>query len=221
MRVLALVFVFSFAINGSAQSSFGARPAFSSAGDLTKTPLPSLPPTDRTVPITGDSVTLRQLAARPSARAIRETQKAARFATRGQHAKAVILLERAVQDSPAYYEAHNNLGVEYDRLNRTREAEAEFGRLIELDPDCAVGYANLGVLVYNTGRYRDSERMARQAVQRQAGYDLGQFLLAMSLLQQNRGLPEARRLLLAASHSIPEASSALQVLDAKALKSNR
>ena len=212
MRAISLVsLVLLPAICGSAQTYFGATngsaPALRNSAE---------PYAWTTAPPPADSVTLRQLAARPSAHALRDIRKASRLSVLGEHAKAVVLLEHAVRDSPDYYEAHNDLGIEYNAADRVAEAEAEFRKLLALDPSCAVGCANLGVLIYNAGHYRESEQIARRAMQRQAGYDLAEFLLAMSLVQQNRELNQARRLLFAASRTIPEATAALQTLEVTA-----
>jgi tetratricopeptide (TPR) repeat protein len=144
---------------------------------------------------------------------LHDVEKAIKLSGQGEHIKALAFLEHAVHDSPDYFTAHNWLAVEYSALHRFPDAVTEFQRLVASDPESPIGYANLAVVSYNAGRYDESEEIARRALQVRGDYNLAQFVLAMSLLRQNRETEQARHLLISASRTIPAAISALQIMD--------
>ena len=59
---------------------------------------------------------------------------------------AVPHLEKIVKEIPDFYDAHINLGMVYEDLSRMREAEAEFRRAHELNPESARPLTALGRL---------------------------------------------------------------------------
>jgi len=59
---------------------------------------------------------------------------------------AVTHLEKIVKEIPDFYDAHMNLGLVYQDLMRRREAEAEFRKANELNPESARPLAALGRL---------------------------------------------------------------------------
>lgn len=96
-------------------------------------------------------VGLKQLQAKIPAKAIDEYKKALQESTAGKHSKAVERLEKATKLAPDFYEAQNNLGAQYLRLQRFTEAEAAFERARELNPGAAEPLLNLGSLYYQQG----------------------------------------------------------------------
>lgn len=215
MRVLNVAtLAFSLALAASAQD----YPAFSHSSSSSRSSTSQSSTSGRapagvmTVP--DDRISVHQLAEKPSPRASRNLIKGVTLATKGQHEKAVAWLEKSVTEAPDFFTAHNWLGVEYKILHRVPEAVAQFERLIELDPTCPIGYTNLAVIAFNESRLSDAEQFARRALQVDSQFNLAQFVLAMSLLQQNREAENARRLLIAASRTIPAATIALQSVHA-------
>jgi len=59
---------------------------------------------------------------------------------------AVTHLEKIVKEIPDFYDAHINLGLVYQDLKRRREAEAEFRKANQLNPESARPLAALGRL---------------------------------------------------------------------------
>jgi len=59
---------------------------------------------------------------------------------------AVTHIEKIVKEIPDFYDAHMNLGLVYQDLKRRREAEAEFRKANELNPESARPLAALGRL---------------------------------------------------------------------------
>jgi len=65
----------------------------------------------------------------------------------GKHPElAVTYLEKVVNAVPDFYDAHINLGIVYQELSRRREAELEFHKAHDLNPESARPLAALGRL---------------------------------------------------------------------------
>ncbi len=57
-----------------------------------------------------------------------------------------------------------NLGLAYLEDNKLPEAEAEFKKLIDLDPKESMGYANLGVVYLRMGKMEEAEKQIQQGL---------------------------------------------------------
>ncbi len=57
------------------------------------------------------------------------------------------------------------LGLAYLEENNLDEAETEFKKLIELDPNESLGYANLGLVYVRMGKYSDAEKQLKKAIE--------------------------------------------------------
>ena len=56
------------------------------------------------------------------------------------------LYTATIEQNPDCFMAHNNLGIEYERSGRPREAEAEYRAAIASKPDLPEAHYNLGHL---------------------------------------------------------------------------
>ena len=56
------------------------------------------------------------------------------------------------------------LGLAYLEENQLEEAEAEFLKLVDLDPTEVLGYANLGLVYLRMGKYQEAEEWLQKAV---------------------------------------------------------
>ena len=106
---------------------------------------------------------LKQLQAKIPGKAVDEYKKALRESTAGNYGKAVERLERAVKLVGDYFEAQNNLGAQYLRLQRYREAEVAFERARDLNPGAAEPLVNLGTLYYQQGEIQADAGKAEEA----------------------------------------------------------
>ena len=75
---------------------------------------------------------------------------------RGNRVKAIEHLERAIREQPDYFEAHNNLGVQYQKLRQWPQAIQAFRRAIELRNDSAKPYLNLGITYLELGEFQSA-----------------------------------------------------------------
>ncbi len=77
-------------------------------------------------------------------KAVEEYEKALKEAEKGNSKKAVDRLEKAVKLAPDFYQAQNNLGVQYKELGRYRDAERTLGIARDLNRNAAQPLINLG-----------------------------------------------------------------------------
>jgi Flp pilus assembly protein TadD len=71
-------------------------------------------------------------------------------------AEAATLLQTAVRLYPENPEAHNNLGVAYQRLGRLDDATREHREALRLFPTYAEAYNNLGIIAEQQGRLEEA-----------------------------------------------------------------
>ena len=79
-------------------------------------------------------------------------------------------------------EAHYNLGVTLQNLNRLDEAEASYRRALQINPDFAEVHYNLGIILQNLNRLDEAGASYRRALQvipdfAEAHYNLGNILI--------------------------------------------
>jgi Flp pilus assembly protein TadD len=93
-------------------------------------------------------VDLKQLRAKIPGKAVDEYEKAIKESAKGNRAKAVEGLQKAIKLAPDFYEAQHTLGVQYLALQKFDAAETALLRARELSPKAAEPFTNLGSLYY-------------------------------------------------------------------------
>jgi len=98
-----------------------------------------------------------------SVRALKVPEKAMKLAGRAQEEsdkqrfdKAVEWLQKAVKICPEFVEAWNNMGVNYLRMSRQKEAESAFLKALEAESKNVPALRNLGFLYLKAERYREA-----------------------------------------------------------------
>jgi len=91
------------------------------------------------------------LPTRVSKKAFKAFQKAAEENARGNSAEAIELLRKAITEEPAYFEAYNNLGAQYQKLKRWEEAIEAFSKAITLREQNVKPHINLGTIYLSRG----------------------------------------------------------------------
>ena len=81
-----------------------------------------------------------------SRKASSEFQKASEESRKGNIQKAIDHLQRAVKEDPKFYEAFNNLGVQYQKLEQWDKAIEAYQQAIAIRNDSARPHINLGNL---------------------------------------------------------------------------
>ena len=111
---------------------------------------------------------------------------------KGEPAKAIEHLRKAIKEHPDFPEAHYLLGSLMMDMGQQKEAEQEFRKVIELNPSFAPAYIALGALLNRQGLFRDSQPYLEQGVALDPEDWMGRVELVRALHQQGN-LKEAER----------------------------
>jgi Flp pilus assembly protein TadD len=90
----------------------------------------------------------------------------------GQYESAIDPLKEAIAKQKDYFQAHNDLGVVYLKLNRLDEAEQTLRAAIKISDKAHFPQLNLGLVLNKQGRYKDAVQILRALQNRFP--DLGQ-----------------------------------------------
>ena len=115
-------------------------------------------------PISG-LVSLQELEHQPSKKAVRLLLDAQRYSAAHEAAKAIARLEQAVQIDPFFRDAHLNLGVQYARSARIKDAMTEFQRAVDIGPPDVKAYSNLAWCYLRLGQLYDAQVFAGRALE--------------------------------------------------------
>jgi tetratricopeptide (TPR) repeat protein len=135
-----------------------------------------------------------------SARELRIPEKALRAFDKGtqllavrEPARSIPEFERAIKVFPGFYEAYYKLGIAQLDLQRSAEAQAAFGKSIELsDARFAPPYFALGLALCNEKQLAEAETTIRVGLGLDPDDAAGNFTLAWVLFSASR-LPDAEK----------------------------
>lgn len=108
-------------------------------------------------------VDLKQLRAKIPGKAVDEYEKALKESSKGNRAKAVEGLQRAIKLAPDFYEAQHSLGIQYIALQKYEDAEGALLKARDLSPKNAEPLINLGTLYYQRGEEQNDAGHSDQA----------------------------------------------------------
>ncbi|MGA2327212.1 MAG: tetratricopeptide repeat protein [Bryobacteraceae bacterium] len=155
-------------------------------------------------PVTG-TVSVARLRHNVPSRALREFEKAQAAEHKGDGQAAMAHFKNATEIDPGFFEACNNLGVGHLRLHQFEQAIAQFQWALSLDGSATLVYANLGTAYFQTGRFPDAERTARQGLKHDSSSNRLRLVLGIALDAQRRDPREALENLAAAAREFPQA----------------
>jgi tetratricopeptide (TPR) repeat protein len=178
--------------------------------------LPGLPKRSRP---TGERISLRQLQNPPSKNAIKAFIEGLRYSEAGQFEKAATALEKAVQLSPAFADAHTNLGAQYLRLRRYEQAIEEAQRAMEAGSPNIHDLCNRGLAEWALGRPADAMRSAEQALRLDSRAIAANYIVGSLMSLNPETLPIAIRHLEIAAEKSP--SAARNLVQARQLLAGR
>ena len=75
------------------------------------------------------------------------------------------LYYEVIKIDPENYEAHNNLGVTYNKLGENQKAIDFYNKSIEINPNFIEGHSNLAVIFYNLGQLENSLKHHKKLLQ--------------------------------------------------------
>lgn len=118
-------------------------------------------------------------------RAMREYQEAQRCLTRSNSDCAIGHLDRAVAIAPRFAAAWNQLGTIAYQAARYTDAETNFHRALDADPDSFEPLVNLGGVLLNLGRPAEALGYNQQAVLRRPNDALANSQLGLTYFDLN------------------------------------
>ncbi len=135
--------------------------------------------------------------------------RAEHLSKKQQHDAAIAALQQALQIDPHYYDAANNLGLEYFIAGKPALAIDTLTGLTKSDPQYVLAFDNLAILLCKLGRYSEAEVVARHAYKTHPFSYKAAYVFGSSLVNQGKWTPEAKQALRYASERHPEATELL------------
>ncbi len=163
-------------------------------------------------------ISLNRLQHKIPNQAIREYIAAHEASHKGELNKAILHLQKAIKIDPDYFEAHNNLGVQWMREGNATEALSAFEHAIAIDATDSLAETNLSVALLTLGRFPEAEAAARAGLQGDGLSARARLYLALSLLEQNKARKEALFHLSKASSQLEPARKLLEQLEKETAK---
>jgi len=99
---------------------------------------------------------------------------------------AIRSLSLAIAEQPGSAKAQNLRGIALLMSGKTREAKADFEKVIELDPTYGPAYQNLGCVLVKEMKLAEAEAVLRRALERFPASAAVCFTLGSVLVSQNR-----------------------------------
>jgi tetratricopeptide (TPR) repeat protein len=91
-------------------------------------------------------------------------------------------LEKALQISPEYAVSHSNLGAQYLKMGKPREAQAEIARAIEIAGPNPSDLGNLAFAHLAQEHIAEAMDAARQALKMQKNHPAAHYVLGITLI---------------------------------------
>jgi Flp pilus assembly protein TadD len=129
----------------------------------------------------GDVVDVSEFLKRYPKKAVSLFEKGSEALKKNKNNDAVEYLEKAVQLAPAFYEAHNQLGVAYRQAGRFEDAEREFLKAHELNAAGVQPLVNLTTLYLEENDSVSAVRVGEQAVRANSRSAPAFFTLGVAL----------------------------------------
>ena len=150
-----------------------------------------------------NTVSLSELQHKIPRRAWETYQAAKKAHADGDDNRAVETLLSAIEIDPDYAEAHSDLAALYARQGRLEQGLEHAEIAFKLDPRLPEAGANLALLLMNSKRYPDAERIARLLLANQYWEDVSHGVLAVSLIGERKDADEALRHLGQSASTLP------------------
>jgi tetratricopeptide (TPR) repeat protein len=114
----------------------------------------------------------------------------AAFQACGKLEEAVVIYEKAINQMPQNYKAHNNLGTVLEDLRRFEEAEKSYRKSLAINPEYIEAYINLGNTLHALSRSEEAVSMYHKALDKAPDSFRAEHNLAV-LYERNNDLERA------------------------------
>lgn len=155
-------------------------------------------------------VTLYQLSYKPEKVAHKCFREGAALIRQHDYKDGIAFMQQALQHDSNYWLAANDLGFAYINLRDDVKAEQAFQRAIDIDPENAIGYANLGVAAAGLFDLKLAENCAHRALNLNPLLPQAKLLLSVIAICQGHWTPEVHKMLEEIESSTPLAAHILQ-----------
>jgi tetratricopeptide (TPR) repeat protein len=131
----------------------------------------------------GGVVPVSELSANIPKSARKEYERGVKQADKKEPEKAIAHFQEAIKLYPSYFQAHNDLGVQYVRLNQFAEAEAAFLKAAELESRAPQPHLNLGHMRILQQQYQEAVTFLTRAIELDSANWEGHMWLGAALMQ--------------------------------------
>jgi Flp pilus assembly protein TadD len=144
----------------------------------------TLRPLVQDVPGEGGTVSIGDLSIPDSAR--KEMLRAQSESENGRSDRAIRHFKRAIEIYPPFFQAYNNLAVEYLKIGRTEDAKEALLRAISLEPEAAFSHRNLAEIYLAEQQFEEALRSLGKAMALQPRDPLNLMLAGEIYLKLSR-----------------------------------
>lgn len=138
--------------------------------------------------------------------------KGVALAGKGDHKGAIDLLEKALAEHPDFMLVHNEIGVQYMRLNDLAKADEALQAALKIQPDAYMPLVNRGIVLFSQKRYADAEPGLRTAVAVNKDGAVGHYFLGQTLANLGKFDESEIELQMAVAQGGPEMREAHRLL---------
>ena len=159
----------------------------------------------------GGPVSLNRLQHPPTRQAYSAMRSAQRFSQAGDYRRAAGELQKAVNLSPDFADAHWNLAVQYIRLGELQQSVDESRRGMQLEKPGAPQLCNLAYAQLQLKQYAEAIQSATASLRVEPDYAQAHFVLGVILAQRRETLSDGISHLERAARSLPAAGEVLEM----------
>ncbi|MEW6731838.1 MAG: tetratricopeptide repeat protein [Acidobacteriota bacterium] len=110
-------------------------------------------------------------------------EKGREKAGKGKSQDAIKAFEEALSHYPNYFDASNDLAVEYIKAGRYQDATLQLERAKRLSPDSSLPHLNMGIMFIEQKLYRDAVAPLSEAIRLDFNNPLSHFQLGLACFQ--------------------------------------
>ena len=131
------------------------------------------------------------------------------FSKKKKHDEAIAEFKGALAIDPQYYEASNNLALEYFDAGKPDLAVDTLRKLTKAEPTHVLAFDNLAIILCKSGDYPEAEKVAAQAYKMHPFSYKANYVYGSAMVNQGKWTADAKQSLRYASERHPEAKELL------------
>jgi tetratricopeptide (TPR) repeat protein len=144
--------------------------------------------------------------------AVDHFNKAVKLAEAGDRKAAIEELEKALAEHPRFMLAHNEIGVQYMRMNELGKADAALLEALKIEPEAFTPLVNRGIVLFMQKRYGEAEPGLRSAVRINGDSAVAHYFFGQVLANLGKFVEAEKELVTALRTGGPEMREAYRLL---------